>query len=279
MNKKKYPKYSVLVSVYCKENPKWFEESIESMLNQTVLCDEFVIVEDGPLTDELNDVVSKYIKKYPKLFNVVKIEKNGGLGPALKIGVENCKYEWIARIDSDDISVSDRIEKQFDRIIENPKIDFIGSNHIEFVDDVSNKDSYTYKNLPSICEDIIKYSKKRNPFSHSVMLIKKEALINSGNYREYHLVEDYDMWLRMIRKGYYCENINEYLSYVRVSSDLYKRRGGIKYLKYILKFKKEQYDLKFLSFKDFIISSASSTIVCLMPGWLRQFIYKKMLRK
>ena len=85
---KKYSKYSVLMSVYFKENPNWLEYSIESMMNQTVKPDEFVLVEDGPLTEELDSVVEKYTEKYPKIFNVVKIEKNGGLGPALKLGVE-----------------------------------------------------------------------------------------------------------------------------------------------------------------------------------------------
>ena len=77
-------KYSVLMSVYYKEKPEWLEYSIDSMLKQTIFPDEFVLVEDGPLTKELNLVVEKFEKKYPKLFKVIKIKENGGLGPALK---------------------------------------------------------------------------------------------------------------------------------------------------------------------------------------------------
>ena len=83
-------KYSVLMSVYHKENPTWFDESIKSMFEQTIKPNEFVLVEDGPLTKELYDVVEKYKTKYPKEFKVVAIEKNVGLGPALKKGVEEC---------------------------------------------------------------------------------------------------------------------------------------------------------------------------------------------
>ena len=130
--------YSVLMSVYYKENPKWFEESIKSMLNQTIKTNDFVLIEDGPLTDELEKVVIKYEKEFPKVFNVVRLKENQGLGPALAIGVKACKNEWIARMDSDDYSVPDRIEKQFNVIKEKPEIDMIGSWHNEFIDSIDN---------------------------------------------------------------------------------------------------------------------------------------------
>lgn len=274
---KKYSKYSVLMSVYSKENPKWFDESIKSMLNQTVLCDEFVIVEDGYLAKELDEVVEKYVREYPKLFNIVKIERNSGLGLALQLGVEKCKNEWIARMDSDDYSFPERLEKQLEYINKNRDVSLVGSWHNEFIEDTDN--IQTTKKLPETNEKIIDYSKRRNPFSHPSVLMRKSAVLKAGNYRKYHLVEDYDMWLRMIRTGAKCYNIQESLIAVRVSKDLYKRRGGIKYLKSILKFKKEQYKIGYFSFKDYIISSTSSAIVCLMPGCLRQFVYEKMLRK
>ena len=80
--------YSVLMSVYYKENPEWFKTSIESMINQTVPTNDFVLIEDGELTEQLNEIVSEYSKKYPDIFRVVKLEKNVGLGPALAIGVK-----------------------------------------------------------------------------------------------------------------------------------------------------------------------------------------------
>lgn len=271
-------KYSCLMSIYYKENADNLKKSLDSIYNQTVLCDEVVLVEDGPLTDELYKAIDDYKEKY-KNIHLVKLPKNVGLGPALKEGVEACSNELIARFDSDDISVNDRCEKQISEFKMDKDLDIVGSNHIEFVDNIENKNSFSYKKLPSSNEEIIKYAKKRNPFSHSVVMFKKKSVIDAGNYRSYYFVEDYDLWVRMIRNGCKCKNIDEYLSYVKVSEDLYKRRGGFKYLKSLMKFKNEQLRTGFYSFSDYLKSSTAHIIVCLMPGSVRQIVYKKLLRK
>ena len=274
---KKYPKYSVLMSVYFKENPNWLEYSIESMMNQTVKPDEFVLVEDGPLTEELDSVVEKYAEKYPKILNVVKIEKNGGLGPALKLGVENCRNEYIARMDSDDYSVPDRIEKELNMFLENPDLGMVGSNVSEFIDDIDNVVSSVV--LPESNEDIIKFSKKRNPFRHPSVLFKKSVVMSAGNYREYYLCEDYDMWLRMIRNNCRCYNIQDVLVYMRIGADFYKRRGGSKYFKSKKKFKKEQLENGYFTKLEYYKSVIPHAIVCYMPNNLRDLVYRKLLRK
>ena len=279
MKKNRYPKYSALMSVYEKEDPCWLEKSLKSVFSQTVLCDEFILVEDGPLTADLNNVIEKYKNMYSDIFKIVTLEENNGLGVALQQGILNCNNELIARFDSDDISVPERCEKQLNEFLKNKKLCIIGSNHIEFIDDINNKDSYTYKILPITNEEIVKYARKRNPFSHSAIMYKKSKVLEAGNYRNYYYVEDYDLWVRMIQNGCYCQNINEYLNYVRVSDDLYKRRGGLKYLKSLMKFKNEQLHNGFYSLSDYIKSSMAHIVVCLMPGNLRQIVYKKVLRK
>ena len=270
-------KYSVLMSVYFKDNPEWLIESIDCMLNQTYKCDEFVIVEDGPLTDKLQTVVNDYNKKYPNLFNIVKIEKNDGLGPALKLGVESCKNEWIARMDSDDYSPSDRIEKQFQIVDKNPDVGIVGSNAEEFCGPLDNVVAHVV--LPETNEEIIKFSKRRCPYRHSGILYKKSEILKAGNYQECYLCEDYDLYARMEMNGTEGYNVQEPLLYVRVSEDFYGRRGGIKYLRSIMKFKKRLYKCGFYSFKDYVISTGSHFIVCLLPNKIREIIYKKLLRK
>lgn len=275
--KKNFPPYSVLMSVYYKENPLWLKQAIDSMLNQTVICNEFIIVEDGPLTKELEKVISSYQKQHPKIFKIIKIKKNGGLGPALKLGIENCKNEYIARMDSDDYSVANRIEEQLKIFMDKPEYSIIGTNVIEFIDNIDNCISSVI--LPENHEDIVKFSKKRNPFRHPSIIFKKSAVMKAGNYREYYLCEDYDLWNRMIRSEAKCYNIQENYVYMRISEDFYKRRGGIKYLKSILKFKKEQLDIGYFNKVDFIKSAVPHIIVCLLPNSLRDFIYRKLLRK
>ena len=268
--------YSILMSVYYKDNPEWLRIAIDSMLNQTIKTNDFVIVEDGPLTKELEDVILEYKKKYNNIFQVIKLEENQGLGPALAIGVNKCQNELIARMDADDYSIPERIEKEM-KIIEEKNVDMVGSYIAEFTDDIENVQAY--RELPIEHKNIINYSKKRNPFGHPSMIIKKSKVLEAGNYRKYHLVEDYDMWIRMFKVNATAYNIPEVLVYMRISKDFYRRRGGIKYLKSILRFKKEQYKTGYYKTQDFFASSITSCIVCLMPNLLREIIYKKMLRK
>ena len=265
------------MSVYFKEKPEWLDNSIKSMLEQTIIPNEFVIVEDGKLTNELYSVLDKYIKKYPNIFKIVKIEKNGGLGPALKRGIEECKNEYIARMDSDDYCLPNRIEKEFEIFEKYPELGMVGTNVAEFTNSINNIVSIVI--LPETNEEIINFSKKRNPFRHPSILFKKSSVLKAGNYREYYLCEDYDIWLRMIRSGCKCYNIQEILTFMRISDDFYKRRGGIKYLKSINKFKKEQMKVGYFTKIEYFKSIVPHAIICLLPNILRELIYKKYLRK
>lgn len=275
--KKECPNYSVLMSVYFKEKPEWLDYSISSMMNQTIVPNEFVLVEDGPLTKGLEEVVNKYVKKYPKIFKVVKIEKNGGLGPALKLGIEKCKNEFIARMDSDDYSLPERIEKELEIFEKYPDVGIVGTNVSEFIDSIDNVVCDTI--LPETNEEIVKFSKRRCPFSHPSVMFKKSEVINAGNYREYYLCEDYDMWLRMLRNDCKCYNIQESLVCMRVGEDFYKRRGGWKYMKTILKFKNELLKTGYFTLFDYLKSTVPHIIVCLIPNSLRDWIYRNLLRK
>lgn len=269
--------YSVLMSVYYKENPKWLNESIDSIMKQNILTNDFVIVKDGKLTKELDEVISEYCEKYPDIFHIVELEENQGLGPALAIGIKHCKNELIARMDSDDISVKDRCEKQLNKFQEDKKLDIIGSNIAEFIDNIENVQAY--RMLPESDIAIKKYAKRRNPFGHPSIMFKKSKVLEAGNYRSCYLCEDYDMWIRMIENNANCYNFQEVLVYMRIGKEFYKRRGGIKYLKSILKFKKEQYNKGFFTRKDYILTAGTSFIICLAPNFLRELFYKKILRK
>lgn len=269
--------YSVLMSVYYKEKPEWLKYSIESMLAQTILPSDFVIVEDGKLTDELENIIKKFEKDYPELFNVIRLDNNKGLGIALSIGIKECKYEYVARMDSDDYSYSDRIEKQFEIFKKNPELGLVGTNVNEFIDNIDNVISYVC--LPEKQDDILKFSKTRCPFRHPSLLYKKSEVINAGNYHDFYLCEDYDLYVRMLKNDCKCYNIQEPLVCMRIGEDFYKRRGGIKYLKTMLKFKKQQLKNGYFTLGDFLKSSTAHIIVCLLPNNVRDFVYRKFLRK
>lgn len=277
MERFNYPKYSVLMSVYYKEKPEWLDYAIDSMFKQTIFPDEFVLVEDGPLNIELEKTIEKWKSQYKNIFKVIKLEKNVGLGPALKKGILECKNEFIARMDSDDYSLPNRIEEQFKIFKKYPYLGLVGTNVEEFENTIDNINCHVV--LPENHNQICKFSKKRCPFRHPTLLYKKSEVLNAGNYREFYLCEDYDLYVRMIRNGCKCYNIQTPLVYMRIGKDFYKRRGGWRYMKTILKFKNEQLKTGYFSFLDYTISTIPHIIVCLFPNSLRDWIYRNLLRK
>ena len=107
-----YKEYSVLMSVYHKERPEYLKQAIESIQVQSLSTNDFVLVCDGPLNDELDAVIQTKQLEMGENLNVVRLAKNGGLGNALNEGIKHCKNELVARMDSDDIAYPDRCEKQ-----------------------------------------------------------------------------------------------------------------------------------------------------------------------
>ncbi len=267
--------YSVLMSVYLKDNLLYLKESIESILNQTILTNDFVIVKDGPLTDEMNNVLDDYKSKY-SFINIISLEKNMGLGKALNEGLKHCKNELVARMDADDYSFKDRIEKQLN-YMKKEKIDLLGTQAIEFVDDINKP--VQYNKFPLNHDDIVNYAHKRNPYAHPSVIFNKKAVLKAGGYREVYLCEDYDLWIRMIMSGAKCANLDNYLFAVRVNDDFYKRRGGIKYVKSINNLMIMNMQNGFFTKKDYFKNMIIRTIVYLMPNKLREFFYITFLRK
>lgn len=126
--------FSVLMSVYYKENPEYLKLSLDSVIKQTVPAAEIVLIKDGPLTKELDDIINQYGDKYAGLFRVFSLEENVGLGKALNYGVQCCKYDLIARMDTDDIAVPNRFELQIKEFIKDNELVLCGAQIAEFED-------------------------------------------------------------------------------------------------------------------------------------------------
>ena len=268
--------YSVLMSVYKNDNPVWVEEAINSILNQTIKTDDFIIIEDGPLTKELTKILKKYKTKFSEI-KIITLKTNVGLGLALNRGVKECKHPLIARMDADDISAPNRIEEQLKIFKKSKNISVVGTLAIEFVDNINQIKGYA--TFPETNAEIIKYAKKRNPLCHPSIMYKKKSVIDAGNYQYCHLCEDYDLWIRMIQKNNQFYNIQKPLHFWRISEDFYKRRSGIKYLKSILLFLKKHHKSNFFSKKEYYSAVIIRSIVYMMPNFLRTFVYKNFLRK
>lgn len=265
-------KYSVLMSLYKKENPEYLRLAIDSMLNQTVAPDEIVLVEDGPLTDELYAVLDEY-----PMLHRIKNETNLGLGLALNVGLKECRNELVARMDTDDCSKPDRCEKQLQRFLEKPYLAIVGSHIDEFIGDTSNVISKRI--VPTTSEEIYKFAKKRSAFNHPAVMYSKTAVLENNGYADLKRNQDVDLFGRMQFKGYKAENIDEALLWFRSSDELAKRRKSWQntwsYIATIRNFWKMGYS----SFSDYVIVGIAQTGMYLMPIKLQNYIYKNFLRK
>lgn len=268
-------KFSVLMSVYYKETKENLKIAIDSILNQTVLPNEFIIVEDGPLSEELNSLIDDYEKKY-EFIKIVKLNENHGLGEALKQGIKHCKYDYIARMDSDDFSLPNRFAEQISYLQKNPNIDLLGSYVAEYDEEL--KEQISIKKVPIKPTDIKEYMKKRNPFNHPTVIFKKKAVLNSGNYEKMLYFEDYYLWCKMFNNGCNITNIDKVLLNFRAGKAMYKRRGGLTYTKAVINFEKSIMKLGIINKFEFAKICFIRISVTILPSFLRELIYKKKLR-
>ncbi len=266
-------KYSVLMSLYKKEHPEYLKLALDSMINQTVPPDEIVLVEDGPLTEELYAVVDEYKGK----LHIVKNSQNLGLGLALNEGLKMCRNEFVARMDTDDISKPDRCEKQLKRFDEKPELSIVGSHIDEFVGNIDN--IISKRRVPTDSISIYNFAKKRSAFNHPAVMYKKSAVLAEGGYADLKRNQDVDLFGRMLFKGDKAENIDEALLWFRSSDELAVRRKSWEntwsYIATIRKFWRMGYS----SFNDYLIVFIAQTGMYLMPIKIQNWVYKHFLRK
>ena len=268
---------SVLMSLYIKEQPEYAKECFDSLLRQTVPADEWIIVEDGPLTREMYALLDEYQEKYPGLIKRIPLEKNQGLGLALRVGVQECRNDLIARMDTDDIAREDRFEKQLREFALNPNLDICGSNIDEFEE---NPDKIVaQRRVPLKHDEIVEYQKRRDAFNHMTVMYKKKTVLDAGNYQACPLMEDTYLWARMIMNGAACLNISDSLVFVRIGKGMFERRGGWGYFKKYKNGQKMVKDIGFTSYMTYLYKICIQFIVALLPQVIRGFIFKMILHR
>ncbi len=269
--------YSVLMSVYGKEKAEYLSQAMESMLAQTVRPSDFVLVCDGPLTPELDAVIVDYEKREPELLQVVRLQENRGLGNALNVGLEYCKHDLIARMDSDDISMPNRCEVQTALFAENPELSVSSATVQEFQNTVD--EAVGCRKLPLTHREICTFSKKRSPFNHPAVMFRKAAVKAVGGYRScYPYFEDYDLWVRMLQAGYMGRNVDEPLLYMRADKSLYHRRRGFRYAGYMLRFHKNLRKSGWTTWADYLTGALPHAILGLLPVTVTKQVYRKLHR-
>ena len=267
--------FSALLSIYGKESPTYFVRSLDSIFTQTLLPTEVILVKDGPLSSELNDVIDFYLVKYSCL-KVFSLATNHGLGIALNEGLKHCSHNIVARMDTDDIAKTNRFERQLTIFEKYPDIDVVGAWIDEFEGDVSHVNSI--RKLPEYDTDIKNYAKRRNPINHPVVMFRKSAVLAAGGYQHFPLFEDYYLWVRMLMNGAKFYNIQESLLFFRFSPAMFKRRGGWKYAMDEFRFQRMMKRMHFISFSEFVENVFIRFFNRIIPSSWRAIVYKKLLR-
>jgi glycosyltransferase involved in cell wall biosynthesis len=267
--------FSVLMPVYDGERPEFLRQSLESLVMQTAHPTEVMIVRDGPLNRELDSVLASYANVLP--MNAVKLEKHGGLGRALRVGLDSCSNEIIARMDSDDICLPHRFESQLEFFERHLHAAAVGAAIGEFVDDPHR--IVSVRRLPCGGKGLRNFAKFRNPLNHMTVMFRRSAVVAAGGYRNFPGLEDYDLWVRMLARGMEIRNMPEILVLVRSGNGMAKRRGGVAYARNEIRLYRHFLKIGFVSAPECSLSILTRVIVRIIPAALRPIIYRKFLRQ
>lgn len=270
-------KISVCMSVYHGDNAVFFREALESLFTQSRKPDEVVLVVDGPVTNETDGVIEDYSHKETP-FVVIRLEQNSGHAIARQTGLDAARYEYTAIMDSDDIAVSDRFEKQMAYIEQHPEVDALGGQIKEFIGEPSNVVGSRIVPIEDV--EIKAYLKSRCPMNLVTVMLKKESVQKAGGYIDWYCEEDYYLWVRMTEQGMTFANLPDNLVNVRVGEEMYQRRGGMRYFKSEAKLQKYMLSHGIISFPKYCYNVAIRLAVqVLMPNSVRGWVFKTFARK
>ena len=305
-------KFSVIMSIYQNDVPEHLHIALESLLNQTRRPDEIVIVGDGPVPAELEQVIES-----------LPTEGSGAAGSKFKVQGSNAlKRVQDSKLHTDlteltdsitqtsrfnsqssiafgddchdsvnqaslltlaapiilDIAVPDRFEKQLRFLEQHPDVAAVGGMIEDFSSDPNHVTGRRVVPLES--DDIHRYMRSRNGMNHVTVMFKKEELLRVGNYQPFHLNEDYYLWVRMIQQGCQLMNIPDVLVRVRAEKEQVDRRGGFPYFRDQYRVFKYMLNTGFISWPRFLLNICErGTVQLLMPLSVRCWFYQRFLRK
>ena len=269
--------FSVLMSVYYKDNPQWLKEAVDSVMNNTIKPNEILIGIDGQIPQELEEKLQQLCNEYGQI-KLAYFKENRGRGALLHDTLPMTNYPLVAIMDSDDICYSDRFEKQLSVFKQEKDLDILGAFIEEFDEDT--KKIVSVRKVPLEEDDIKKYIKTRNPINQVTVMFKKECILKIGGYPSNMRVgEDYLLWVRAIVNNLKLKNLSDVLVKVRINSDMFARRGGYSFYKANKDFLKEMLKLKIINYPFYLYNIYIRFVVqVLMPNSMRTLFYKKFLR-
>ena len=265
--------FTLLLSVWDGDQPDHLLQAFCSAVDeQTLRPAQVVIVQDGPVRDELAACLAELKATSPVPVTLVPLEHNRGLGPALDAGMAASQFDVIARMDADDVAMPHRFEVEIPLIAE---ADIVGAGLLEFVGDIDNVVGQRVP--PTDPEQIQRYARMHDPFNHPTVVYRRQAVQAAGGYGDLPLMEDYALFARMLQNGARAVNVAEPLVYYRVGATAFKRRGGADLLRSELRLQREFRRQRFTTPAEYARNVMVRGGYRLIPWWARRAVYKPMV--
>ncbi len=271
-----YPAYTVCMGVYKNDNAAFFRLAFQSMVQQTVAPDEVLLVIDGPIGEDLETTIQSLADEYP-ILRVQRFPANRGQAAVRGAGINAARNAIVVFMDSDDISYPDRVEKQLNYLSVHPDTDVLGGQIEEFID--STDHIVGKRVVPLQHSDILRYMKSRCPMNMMTTLVRKEAVLQAGNFQDWHYDEDYFLWIRMALAGAKFANLPDTLVYARVGKEMYQRRGGWRYFKSERNLQRYMLRHRLISFPRYCYNVLGRFVVqVVLTNRVRGFVFQKLFR-
>lgn len=269
---------SAIVPVYCGDDPDHFATALNSLTSQTHPPDEIIVVADGPLTNPLNATL-KSQQNNDDRFDIIRRDTNQGQGLARAVGTRRASNDLVAFLDADDFAVPDRFEQQVAYFNANPDLDALGGAIEEFGTNPDNP--HARREPPTNPDEVADYARFRSPINNTTAMVRRNSLIEAGNYRAEEPFEDYRLWLRMVSMEMTLANLPNVLAKVRAGdngTEMAKRRGGFSYAYAEVQLFHEAYRDGTLSMWVALLNLAIRIPIRLMPNQVRTTVYEQFLR-
>jgi len=267
--------FSVLMSIYNATRADDLDRCLTSIAEQSIAPNQIVLVRDGPIHRSVEQCIEIHQNNLP--IQQLNFAQNRGLGLALRDGLLACTHELVARVDSDDWSISKRFELQINYLSNNPSVSVVGGWLKEHYQ-ATGAPIDVIRQTPLGHDSIVRFARRRNPLNHPTVMFRKSHVLASGNYETCLLFEDYLLWAQMLVLGYCLANLPTVLVETNVDLSYFSRRGGLSYTKKELYLLRKLKTIGFLSHVDAAIFILSRLPVRLLPLRLRHFLYKIFLR-
>jgi glycosyltransferase involved in cell wall biosynthesis len=267
---------SAIITTYRGDDADELSDALDSILDQTLPPAEVVLVEDGPVTADIESTVADYQHRHSEIFSILPLESNWGQGYARRIGIENANHDLVAMMDADDVSVPQRFELQVEYLQQHPEIDAVGGYSAEFTTDMDSP--HAVRQVPVEPAAVASKARFKSPMNQTTVMARRAAILDAGNYRGVDRMEDYGLWGRMLSNGSALANLPTVLAKVRGGGPMYTRRGGWEYAREEVRLQRQFLDMGFVSLPVALVNLCIRVPIRLLPNRLRAVLYSRFLR-